>query len=319
MASMPAGTMPTCLRRIARAPVACPAVAAAAREQLPSFFLAKSHHGHHGHHRQRHRFSSATDRGGAAAAATTAAPLDIDAFLSPFKNHERTGIPKGAGTAQGTDGFDMTRMRRLLKALSDPHLGYPVIHVAGTKGKGSTVGFLAAVLRAAGYNTGTYKSPHVHSVAERIVCGPVHVEGTRVGGDTAGNTAGDAATAAAASLVTDAAVDADTADAILRTQAAEGGALTYFEVLTALAFLRFKRLNVQRAVVEVGVGGELDATNVFPPESLAAAVITAIGEDHWDALGGSLSHIVRAKCGIIRPHRPVFLVGSRSQKTKQAE
>lgn len=110
-----------------------------------------------------------------------------------------------------------------------------MIHVAGTKGKGSTVGLLAAVLRAAGYNTGTYKSPHVHSVAERIVCG-------------AGGGGG---------LVTGAAVDAGVAEAILRAHAAEGGALTYFEVLTALAFLRFKRLGVRRAVVEVGVGGEL--------------------------------------------------------------
>ena len=219
----------------------------------------------------------------------------MDAFLAPFKNHERTGVPSGAGTAHGTDGFDLSRMHRLLKALGDPHLGgYQVIHVAGTKGKGSTVGFLAGVLRAAGHNTGTYKSPHVHSVSERIVCGPIGE------GETGCGTDGH-------SLATGAAVDEDVAETIHRTHESEGSTLTYFEILTALAFLRFKQLGVQCAVVEVGMGGTLDATNVFPPEQLAAAIITAIGSDHWDALGGSLSHIVYAKCGIIRPHRPVFL------------
>mmetsp|Transcript_30284 Transcript_30284/g.75855 ORF Transcript_30284/g.75855 Transcript_30284/m.75855 type:complete len:266 (-) Transcript_30284:309-1106(-) len=185
--------------------------------------------------------SHGDERGGAGvvvapvAAATAPHPLDMDTFLAPFKNHERTGVPKGAGTNLGADGFDLSRMRRLLAALADPHLGYQVIHVAGTKGKGSTVGFIAAILRAAGYNTGTYKSPHVHSVAERIVCGPIHESGSGGGGGgggTAGGTASETRRLAATTLVSDAAVDPGVAEIILRAQAAEGGALTYFEART---------------------------------------------------------------------------------------
>ena len=177
-------------------------------------------------------------------------------------------------------------MRRLLAALGDPHLsGYAAIHVAGTKGKGSTVGFIAAILRAAGLNVGTYKSPHVHTVGERVRCG-----------------AGDAPSDPADGVIPKA-----HADAALAADVAEGGRITYFEALTALAFARFRDRGVTHAVVEVGVGGALDATNVFPASRLAAAVITAVGRDHWDALGGSLGAVVRAKCGIARPHRPVFL------------
>ena len=101
----------------------------------------------------------------------------LDDLLARFAtNHERTGVPRNAASAHEASGdFDLARMRRLLRALGDPHERYPVVHVAGTKGKGSVVSLLAGVLRAAGGNVGTYKSPHVHSASERIVCG----EGTR--------------------------------------------------------------------------------------------------------------------------------------------
>ena len=221
------------------------------------------------------------------ASASASDAVDIDAFLSRFKNHERTGVPAGAGVeGGGSAAFDLSRMHRLLSALGDPHLaGYRVIHVAGTKGKGSTVGFLAAILRAAGLNVGTYKSPHVHTVAERVRCGP-----------------GDAPAAPA-----DASVPRRHADAVLAADVAESGRITYFEALTALAFARFRDRGVTHAVVEVGVGGALDATNVFPASRLSAAIVTAVGRDHWDALGGSLGAVVRAKCGVARPNRPVFL------------
>ena len=113
--------------------------------------------------------------------------VDIDAFLAPFKNYEKTGLPdfRRLGTLSRTNeqyedaAYDLRRVYDLLRALGEPHLwektehtgarwgpGFQTIHVAGTKGKGSTVGFLAGILRASGYNTATYKSPHVHSVAE---------------------------------------------------------------------------------------------------------------------------------------------------------
>jgi folylpolyglutamate synthase/dihydrofolate synthase len=231
--------------------------------------------------------SSASASASSSGSSSASDAVDIDAFLSRFKNHERTGVPAGAGVeGGGSAAFDLSRMHRLLSALGDPHLaGYDVIHVAGTKGKGSTVGFLAAILRAAGLNVGTYKSPHVHTVAERVRCGP---------GD-APATSGDAF------------VPRRHADAVLAADLAESGRITYFEALTALAFARFRDRGVTHAVVEVGVGGALDATNVFPASRLSAAIVTAVGGDHWDALGGSLGAIVRAKCGIARPNRPAFL------------
>jgi hypothetical protein len=102
------------LRRAALTPAAGPAAAAAARALLPSFFAASSHPNHFS--------SSAREQRRGVAAATATAPIAIDAFLAPFKNHERTGVPAGAGTARGSDGFDLARMHRLLAALSNPHL-----------------------------------------------------------------------------------------------------------------------------------------------------------------------------------------------------
>ena len=207
----------------------------------------------------------------------------LDDLLARFAtNHERTGVPRNAASAHEASGdFDLARMRRLLRALGDPHERYPVVHVAGTKGKGSVVSLLAGVLRAAGGNVGTYKSPHVHSASERIVCG----DGTR--------------TSARADRAEAKRVPRDVARVLESARLAERGALTRFEALTALAFSRFARASVDAAVVEVGVGGELDATNVFSPDTLAAAIITPIGKDHWDALGGSLGAVVAAKCGVV--------------------
>ena len=248
--------------------------------------------------------------------------VDIDAFLAPYKNYEKTGLPsyKKLGLLTATlemhktdpDAYDLTRVYRLLKALGEPHLwektelnrdrwgpGFQTIHVAGTKGKGSTVGFLAGILRASGYNTATYKSPHVHSVAERIVVGPLPVDARH---DERGIHL-DPTTR----LATHGKIDAQTAQIVLETQEKEKGKLTYFEILTVLAMVKFRQLGTEIAVVECGVGGEHDATNIFTQESIAAVVITAIGKDHWDALGGTLGHIIRAKCGIVQMHRPTFV------------
>ena len=241
----------------------------------------------------------------AATEADTHALVDMDAFLAPLRNHERTGVPRGAGSSasEPEQRFDLGRMRRLLATLGDPHVGYPVIHVAGTKGKGSVVSFLAAILREAGVNTGTYKSPHVRSVRERIVCGPF--DAARRGAADGRLFAGgglDAATAEA----TRAFVKSESASA----KSASGnhrGSLSYFEALTAFAFTAFARANVECAVVEVGVGGAVDATNVVPAAHTAASVLTALGDDHLEALGGSRGAVAAAKAGITRARRPVFV------------
>ena len=241
----------------------------------------------------------------AATEADTHALVDMDAFLAPLRNHERTGVPRGAGSSasEPEQRFDLGRMRRLLATLGDPHVGYPVIHVAGTKGKGSVVSFLAAILREAGVNTGTYKSPHVRSVRERIVCGPF--DAARRGAADGCLFAGgglDAATAEA----TRAFVKSESASA-KSASGTDGGSLSYFEALTAFAFSAFARANVECAVVEVGVGGAVDATNVVPAAHTAASVLTALGDDHLEALGGSRGAVAAAKAGITRARRPVFV------------
>ena len=246
----------------------------------------------------------------AATEADTHALVDMDAFLAPLRNHERTGVPRGAGSSasEPEHRFDLGRMRRLLATLGDPHVGYPVIHVAGTKGKGSVVSFLAAILREAGVNTGTYKSPHVRSVRERIVCGPFDAaRGGAADGRLFAGGGLDAATAEA----TRAFLESESASA---KRASAGNhrqettvALSYFEALTAFAFSAFARANVECAVVEVGVGGAVDATNVVPAAHTAASVLTALGDDHLEALGGSQGAVAAAKAGIVRSRRPVFV------------
>ena len=245
----------------------------------------------------------------AATEADTHALVDMDAFLAPLRNHERTGVPRGAGSSasEPEQRFDLGRMRRLLATLGDPHVGYPVIHVAGTKGKGSVVSFLAAILREAGVNTGTYKSPHVRSVRERIVCGPF--DAARRGAADGRLFAGgglDAATAEATrAFVKSESASAKSASGNHRQETT--GSLSYFEALTAFAFSAFARANVECAVVEVGVGGAVDATNVVPAAHTAASVLTALGDDHLEALGGSRGAVAAAKAGITRARRPVFV------------
>ena len=178
-------------------------------------------------------------------------------------------------------------MRRLLAALGDPHLsGYAAIHVAGTKGKGSTVGFIAAILRAAGLQRGHVQvTPRAHRRRAR----PMR-RGRRAPPDARHGV-----------------IPKAHADAALAADVAEGGRITYFEALTALAFARFRDRGVTHAVVEVGVGGALDATNVFPALRLKGGGDHRPGSRSLGPLGREPRAVVRAKCGIARPHRPVFL------------
>ncbi len=170
-------------------------------------------------------------------------------------------------------GLDTTRP--LLAALGDPQSRVPTVLVAGTNGKGSTATLLAAMANAAGYRTGLYTSPHLEVVEERL-----RVDGRAVDRETLGELL-TTVTEAGERALTD--------------------APTYFEALTAAAWLWFADSRVDLAVMEVGMGGRLDATNAGEP---LLSVITPIGLDHTKHLGESLAAIAREKAGILRPGVP---------------
>jgi dihydrofolate synthase/folylpolyglutamate synthase len=201
---------------------------------------------------------------------------DVHAWLATRIDYER--VPPRAKAAFGLHG-----MRRLLAALGDPHTNLPVVHVAGTKGKGSTVAMLAAILEEAGYRTGRYMSPHVHTLEERI-----SVDGAVIS---------HRGLAAAARIVRPAVEHLD------RAAARRGGrGPTWFEIMTAMAFVHFKHAGVDIAVLETGLGGRLDATNVVHP---LVSVITSISLDHVEILGRTVAKIAGEKAGIIKRGRPV--------------
>lgn len=208
-------------------------------------------------------------------------------YLDNLKNYEKCGVPKDAGT-DSSHGFDLGRMNRLMDRLGNPQTGFKAVHIAGTKGKGSTAAFLANILRTEGYAVGCYTSPHVRTIRERISLGKL----------------GEPVSAKALNClfhrikpILDEAV------------ALENGRLSHFEILTAMAFKLFAQENVDVAVIEAGLGGARDATNIISSSGLAAAVITTIGEEHLAALGGSLESIAMAKSGIIKHGCPLVLGG----------
>jgi dihydrofolate synthase / folylpolyglutamate synthase len=166
-------------------------------------------------------------------------------------------------------------MRALLAALGDPHLAVPVMHVAGTNGKGSTVATLEAILRAKGRRVAKYTSPHLVDFRERII-----VDGRPIAPETV-------------------------TEFVARwTPEAERLGATFFEVTTALAFEHFARANVDVALIETGLGGRLDATNVVAP---IVAGVTAIGLDHTEFLGHTLEQIAAEKGGIYKPDAPAVV------------
>jgi dihydrofolate synthase/folylpolyglutamate synthase len=199
----------------------------------------------------------------------------VELWLDGRINHERTATPGHWG---------LERMRRLLELLDNPQHDLPVVHVAGTKGKGSTVAMLAAMLDASGYRVGRYMSPHVHQLEERIA-----VSGEQI-------TAFELVSVWRPVRQAVEQMDADSA-----TEGRRGP--TWFEILTAMALLHFRRQQVDLAVLETGLGGRLDATNVCEP---LLSVITSISLDHMRELGGTVPEIAREKAGIIKPHRPVL-------------
>lgn len=195
-------------------------------------------------------------------------------YLRRFTNYERKMTEVYA-----PEKMDPDRPRRLLALLGNPHERFPSVHIAGTKGKGSVSAMCATALRAAGLNVGLYTSPHLQEFRERIrILTPDDADG-RISPE-------------------------EVAALVQRLQEVEGtiSGLTWFELVTALAFMHFADAGVDIAVIEVGLGGRLDATNVVTP---LVSVITSLSLDHTGLLGHTVAAIAREKAGIIKPNVPV--------------
>ena len=174
------------------------------------------------------------------------------------------------------------RTAAIMEVLGNPHMKYPSVHIAGTNGKGSVAAMIEAILREAGLVTGMFTSPHLVHVEERIRVGGVPVPKTVF-----------------ALLATDIRV----AEEALLAEGVLDRALTTFEFLTCCAFLRFARKKVDIAVMEVGLGGKLDATNIIQP---LCSVITSIALDHQQYLGNTIRKIATEKAGIIKKGIPAI-------------
>lgn len=190
--------------------------------------------------------------------------VEIDTILNPF---QRFGVHLG-----------LERIQKLLADLGNPHHSVPVIHVAGTNGKGSVCAYLSAVLTEVGYRVGRFTSPHLVDWNERICFNeqPISTEAF--------------------------------AELLLQVQAAipenSEDSPTQFEVITAAAWLYFAQQPVDIAVMEVGLGGRLDATNVCCP---IVTIITSLSREHWQILGPTLADIAREKAGILKPRCPAVV------------
>lgn len=194
-------------------------------------------------------------------------------FLETLTDYERLRIVR-----YNTQNFDLDRMRHLLKKLGNPHEQYKSVHIAGTKGKGSTCAMVANMLQANGYKVGLYTSPHLVDIRERIqINGHMisHADFSRL-----------------IRLVE---------PIVMRAKPMP----TFFDVMTAVAFKYFAEHKIDIAIVETGLGGRLDSTNVLKPEVTA---ITSISKDHMAQLGHTLPKIAEEKAGIFKPGVPALSV-----------
>lgn len=205
------------------------------------------------------------------------------AYLHSLTDYEKTRIERYT-----PDTLDLSRVERLLAAAGNPHTRFPALHIAGTKGKGSTAALADSCLRAAGYHTGFYTSPHLHTFRERI-----QVAGRRIAREEV------------VALVEE-----------VRPLIGRTPGVTTFEAITAISFLYFARSQVDLSVVEVGLGGRLDATNVLTPE---VSVITSLSRDHTYLLGDTLAQIAYEKAGIIKPGIPAVSAPQRAEAIQVLE
>jgi dihydrofolate synthase/folylpolyglutamate synthase len=195
-------------------------------------------------------------------------------FLTQSTDYERMRVVR-----YNTTTFSLDRMRKLLKHLDDPHTKFKSVHVAGTKGKGSVCHMLAAMLQGGGLKVGLYTSPHVTDIRERII-----LNGAMITPDEFTE-------------------QAKKVEAIYKKMADDRP--TFFELMTAMAFDYFAQQHVDIAVIEVGLGGRLDSTNVITPE---VSAITSISKDHMAILGPTLVKIAEEKAGIIKKEIPVVTI-----------
>ncbi len=182
----------------------------------------------------------------------------------------------------------LTRSREILRSIGDPHLARPVVHIAGTNGKGSVVRMMGAMLRARGLKVGEMTSPHLQHLNERIV-----VDGQPIS-DVELDSLLRRVAAARDHWVREE----------LQDELPAGEALTYFEMVTIAGFLHFAENGVDVCIVEVGLGGRLDATNVVAP---VATAIVSVGMDHMDQLGTDLASIAAEKAGIVKAGCPLVV------------
>jgi dihydrofolate synthase/folylpolyglutamate synthase len=212
-----------------------------------------------------------------AKAATTIPEVKITTYPSALKYlRERTDFERMRAIRINAGDFKLERMRELMEELGNPHQQVRMVHVAGTVGKGSTVAMITSMLSGCGYAVGQYTSPHLIDVRERIA-----INGELIG-------------------------KADFTELIRQTAEAAariGLEPTYFELVTAVAFQHFAEQAVDVAVIEAGLGGRLDSTNVITPE---VSVITKIAMDHTHILGRTLPEIASEKAGLIKRGVPVI-------------
>ncbi len=215
------------------------------------------------------------------AAAKTASPKipTIKTYPSAVKALlERPNVERLRPARIEADTFKLDRMQSLLQALGNPQEALKAVHIAGTVGKGSTVAMLQSMLNACGWTTGTYTSPHLIDIRERIM-----VNGTMV----------------------DQSTFTDLTKQVTKAAATAAPEASFFEIITAMAFMHFADEATDIAIVETGLGGRLDATNVLQP---AVTLITRIELDHQHLLGNTPADIAREKAGIFKPGVPAISV-----------
>lgn len=197
-------------------------------------------------------------------------------FLYNRINYERV-----QSSAYSAGDFKLNRMRGLLERIGNPQVSIPAVHIAGTKGKGSTAVMSASILQAAGYRVGLFTSPHISKFEERMTVNGIQPSETEI-----------------VSLVNELLEHVGQLD-----QELGGMSPTYFEITTAMAWRYFVQQQADIVVLEVGLGGRLDATNLCQPE---VCVITSISRDHTHLLGSEIHQIAREKAGIIKTGVPVI-------------
>ncbi|MCK4998739.1 MAG: bifunctional folylpolyglutamate synthase/dihydrofolate synthase [Anaerohalosphaera sp.] len=194
---------------------------------------------------------------------------------------DRTDYEKQKVMRYNVTTFDLKRMESFLDELGNPHNKVPTVHIAGTKGKGSTATMLAKMLEANDFTVGLYTSPHVTTIHERIVVNSVLITDKEM-----------------VSLI-------NRVRGCVEAFAEKDDALTFFEIMTAMAFMHFADKKADIAVIETGLGGRLDSTNVIKPELVG---ITNISIDHQNLLGKTIDNIAAEKAGIIKKGVPILTV-----------